>query len=561
MSIDAIEEFKVLTSQYAAEYGKAGGAQINLVTRSGKRTFSGTGCLFLRDDRLDGDDFQTARKALLDFRTFGRTLGGPIAWKGFTERRSKLFFFAAQEWKQLDSQVGLTRTATTPRLLERQGNYSQSPRVPIDPQTGKPFPGGVIPADRPSPSGLALASRFPRPDAGSRTIATLTPTQSRDIHETIVRLDARPGPAVTLTGRDIRDRVEQIEPFGSFGGSSAYAQVPTAHDRFSDSVLLSCSHVVGTRLFHDLSLSLVRNDQDLNQSGDLYGRTGIDVPGLFPLNRNDRAPNITSLTGYSLGTGLFGRQYPTHIVGNYDTIKDNITFARGAHSFNAGVSLGHFRKNEELRTPDAGSFTFTDTQTGGPAWRSRICSSAGTTRTPRPTSRRTGYNQIEMYVQDHRQVRENVTLDYGVRYQYMPAMYERANRIATFDPALYDPALAPQLRAGGSIVPGTGLVRRSDAPAVRVDAGITRQILRHDPCLMMVRAPFAAAAVGTLHAHPHRQVTYVERGTFDATVDGATVRGGGRAIVSWLRPGPVTASSRSKKARSSTCSLRRGWIT
>ena len=202
--------------------------------------------------------------------------------------------------------MGLSRTATTPSLLERQGNFTQSPRVPTDPTTGLPFANGIIPSERLSPAGLALAARFPAPDAASRNIATIVPTQVRDIHEDIVRLDFRPQPASTATARYIRDRVEQIEPFGSFGGTSNYAQVPTAHDRFSDSMMLSWNNVFGTRVFHDLSISLVRNDQDLNQTGDLYQKSGINVVELFPLNRNDRAPNITSMTGYTLGTGLFG---------------------------------------------------------------------------------------------------------------------------------------------------------------------------------------------------------------------------------------------------------------
>jgi quercetin dioxygenase-like cupin family protein len=65
-------------------------------------------------------------------------------------------------------------------------------------------------------------------------------------------------------------------------------------------------------------------------------------------------------------------------------------------------------------------------------------------------------------------------------------------------------------------------VRRSDAPVEQVDTGVTRQVLGHDSGLMMVRVTFTKGAVGTLHAHPHRQVTYVERGRFEATVNGST---------------------------------------
>jgi hypothetical protein len=459
VSIDAIEEFRVMTGIYSAEFGKAGGAQINVVTKSGKKDFHGSLYDFLRDDRFDARNFRTGQKDVLDFNNFGWTLGGPIAWPGFNGDRSKLFFFVGQEWKSLDSQVGQTKVATTPSLLEREGDFSQSPRVPTDPLTGQPFPGGVIPRNRLSANGLALAARFPLPDPGSRNSVTMTPSQVRDIHEDIVRIDLRPRPADNVTGRYIRDRVEQVEPYGSFGGTAGYDTVPTSHDRYSDSVMLGYNHPVGARLFHEFSLNLVRNDQRLLQTGELYQRTGLTMPELFPVNRGGRAPNITTLTGYSLGTGLFGTNYPTNLVGNYYTLKDNWTWNRGTHTVKAGVYLGHFRKAEETRTADAGSFTFADNQTGGTGVAlanlllGRFNQYSEADVAPYGSMR---YNQIELYAQDHWQARPNFTLDYGVRWQYMPAMFERDDRISTFDPARYDPARAPQMTSSGSLVAGTG---------------------------------------------------------------------------------------------------------
>jgi carboxypeptidase family protein/TonB-dependent receptor-like protein len=461
VSIDAIEEFKVLSSQYAAEYGKAGGAQINVVTKSGKRDFAGGAYAFVRNGRFDATDPLTGQRTALDFKNPGWTLGGPIAWRGFNEGRSKLFFFGAQEWKRLDTQVGLTKSVTVPSALERRGDFSQSARRPTDPLTGQPFPGGVIPADRLSPAGVALAARFPEPDGGAGVRATLAPTQSRDISEDILRLDYRPRPAATATFRYIRDRVDQLEPYGSFGGTSNYAQVPTSHKRYSDSYMISVTHGVGAATFHELSVSAVRNDQELNQSGDLYQRTGISIPELFPLNRNTRAPNVRSMTGYTLGTGLLGNDYPTHLIGNYYTIKDNVTFARGTHTFKTGAYVGQFRKAEELRTSDAGAFSFTDTQTGGTGIAlanlliGRYDQYTESDIAPYPSMR---YYQIEAYGQDHWQLRSNLTIDYGIRYQYMPAMTERADQIATFDPARYNRADAPQLTSTGNLVPGTGLL-------------------------------------------------------------------------------------------------------
>ena len=462
VSIDAIEEFKVLTSQYAAEFGKAGGAQINVVTKSGKRDFHGSAFGFLRDDRFDARNFQTGAKDTLDFKNYGWTLGGPVAWNGFNGDRSKLFFFAAQEWKTLDTTVGQTSSNTTPSLLERQGNFSQSPRVPIDPLTGQPFPGGVIPQSRLSAIGVSLANAFPLPDPAERNRVTMTPVQSRDIREDIVRLDYRPQPSSTVTFRLIRDRVEQTEPYGSFGGTSGYSVVPTSHDRLSDSAMMTYSHVIGSNLFHEATFSAVRNDQELQQTGSAFLRAGLNIPEIFPGNRNDRLPNIRTMTGYTMGTGLFGNDYPTHIIGNYYTFKDNLTLSRGGHTYKGGLYLGHFRKSEELRTPDAGAFTFSDTtsRASGVALGNLLLGIYDQyTEADGAPFGNMRYNQVELYAQDHWAIKPFFSLDYGVRYQYMPAMFERQDLISTFDPALYDPSLAPGLDSRGNLVPGTGLLQ------------------------------------------------------------------------------------------------------
>jgi quercetin dioxygenase-like cupin family protein len=68
------------------------------------------------------------------------------------------------------------------------------------------------------------------------------------------------------------------------------------------------------------------------------------------------------------------------------------------------------------------------------------------------------------------------------------------------------------------------IIRSQDAPIIQAGPGVTRQVLGHDPELMMVRVTFEKGAVGYVHAHPHRQVTFVERGEFDFTVDGVTAR-------------------------------------
>jgi hypothetical protein len=459
VSLDAIEEIKVLTSQYSAEYGRSGGAQIQVVTKRGTRDFRGSGYYFFRNGALDAKNFATDAKDDIDFKNFGWTLSGPVTWSGFNEDRSKLFFFVGQEYKRLDTQAGQTKfNVSVPSLLERRGDFSQSARVPTDPLTGQPFPGGVIPAARLSPTGLNLVNRFPLPTTGAAT-ATLTPTQQRDIRQDIVKVDWPIGPASSLSVRVLRDRVEQFEPYGSFGGTSGYAQVPTSHDRISDSLVVNYNHPIGSKALHELTVSAVRNDQLLLQSGDLYQRGGITVPELFSGNRGDRAPNITTLDGYSLGTGLLGSDYPTHIIGNYYTVKSNVTWLAGNHSLKFGGYLAQDRKSEELRTPDAGVYTFTNGRTGGSgvALANLLLGLASSySEADRAPYGNLRFNQIELYFQEHWQARPNLTIDAGARWQYMPGPYERADLIATFDPSLYDSAMAPRVNTNGTLVPNTG---------------------------------------------------------------------------------------------------------
>ncbi|HYS56498.1 MAG TPA: hypothetical protein VER58_22295, partial [Thermoanaerobaculia bacterium] len=214
---------------------------------------------------------------------------------------------------------------------------------------------------------------------------------------------------------------------------------------------------------------------NLHQSGDLFLRTGLNIPEIFPLNRGDRAPNIRSMTGYSLGTGLLGSDYPTRIIGNYYTLKNNLTLLRGNHDLKFGTYLGQFRKGEELRTADSGAFTFSDTRSKGTgialadALLGLYDRYTESDAAPFVDMR---YNQVELYAQDHWQMRPNLSLNFGVRYQYMPGVTERNDRIATFDPRRYDPSQAPQIDSRGNLVPGTGVTENGMPVAGIVKAGV-----------------------------------------------------------------------------------------
>ncbi|MDX1748120.1 MAG: carboxypeptidase-like regulatory domain-containing protein, partial [Halobacteriales archaeon] len=164
-SVDAIEEFKIHRNSYSPEFGGAGGAQVNLVTKSGTNRYRGTAYYFSRNDSLNEKNALLEEagqdKEELDFEDFGFTIGGPIV-------RDRVHFFGSQEWN--DETRGTVRSAVVPTLAQRQGDFSdpgvpgcESP-TPIDPLTGQPFPGNVIPPDRISEAGSALLELYPTPN-------------------------------------------------------------------------------------------------------------------------------------------------------------------------------------------------------------------------------------------------------------------------------------------------------------------------------------------------------------------------------------------------------------
>src|SRR5258708_6503995 len=183
VSIDAVEEFKVISNPYDAQYGKAGGAQINVVTKRGTKDFHGTAYDFSRDGRFDENNFLTGKKDKLNLKDYGWNLGGPFAFHSSAADNTRVFFFVGQEYKKLDSQVGFTQVVSVPSLLERSGNFSNSPKQPIDPLTGKPFPGGIIPPERLSHNGAALVALLPLPVAGLPPTAPLPPSPNLHTHQ------------------------------------------------------------------------------------------------------------------------------------------------------------------------------------------------------------------------------------------------------------------------------------------------------------------------------------------------------------------------------------------
>ena len=174
VSSEAVEEVKILLTNYQAEYGRLSGSNVQILTRSGAREFHGAGLYYKRHEEFNANTFFNNRLGvptpLNRFNTYTYNIGGPVFIPGkFNRNREKLFFFWNQEYVPQKTSSA-TQQVTTPTALERKGDFSQTVDVSgklapvLDPNSRQPLPGNIVPASRVDPNGQALLNFFPLPN-------------------------------------------------------------------------------------------------------------------------------------------------------------------------------------------------------------------------------------------------------------------------------------------------------------------------------------------------------------------------------------------------------------
>ena len=164
-SIDSVEEFKVQTGVYSAEFGREV-AQVNVSTKSGTNQYHGTIFEFLRNDAFDAAPYQFTsvkpQTSPFKWNQYGFTLGGPVQIPGLYNGANKLFFMSNFEGFRLRNQQEVV--FSTPSVAMRNGDFSQAGVTIRDPLTGQPFPGNQIPRNRLDPIAIKLLEWYPEPN-------------------------------------------------------------------------------------------------------------------------------------------------------------------------------------------------------------------------------------------------------------------------------------------------------------------------------------------------------------------------------------------------------------
>jgi Carboxypeptidase regulatory-like domain/TonB dependent receptor len=441
-AVDAIREFEVLTSAYTAEFGRYAGAQVNVVTRAGTNALNGTGYLFVRNGAFDARNvFAPETEPAPEYSRYqtGGSVGGPLV-------RSKAFFFA--DYEATRRREGITRLTTVPTLAERAGDFSQSIfPLPRNPLTGQPLP--FIPSFAQHPVGRSLVNLYPEPNRASPTANFVSsPIERDDTHQFDVRVDRAWAAGGELTFRYSFSDRDLFEPFTG----PSQAAVPGYGDevpRRAQSFLANDSRAWRRSWHNDARFAATRVSSAVNQEGQ-----GVSLNrqvGLPDLSNDPRDWGLSyiSVLGYSpLGHEINNPQESTTTTLQ---LADTVTWARGAHLIRFGGDVRTISQDAFRDVLSRGQLIFTGQITNNSLADLLLGLPVVTVgaRLDNPQHLRT--HTWSLFAQDSWQLRANVTLDAGLRYEVIAPPVDRDDRAN-----LYDPATGTLMQVGTGGLPRGG---------------------------------------------------------------------------------------------------------
>jgi hypothetical protein len=479
--VDAVSEFKVQTNNYSAEFGRAAGAVLNATVKSGTNGFHGDIWEFMRNDKLDAADFfiNAAGQPVAEYRRnqFGFTQGGPVVIPQLYHGRNRTFFFVDYEGTRI--RQGNPRTSTVPTAAQKASGYSNfsdllafqsgtrsdllnrsfASGTIFDPATTRavtggyvrdPFAGNVIPSSRLDPNAVRLLRLLPNPNLpGILSNYSSSPIFQDDTNSFDIRMDHSLRQQDQMFVRFSRSKLDRIHP-GPFNGYADGGD-STANSNLIDTSLnsvVSETHLFNSATVNEFRMGINREHALwLQPNGNVLGipeQFGIQGVPQTPGNGGLPTFNIASLTRFGSNGFL-----PSDKYGTTPQLTDDLSWNRGAHSLRFGFMgqriLVPFAQPPQSR----GLFNFSGVYT------SVINKTDATTAvtqfllSPTAGSDLVGANQVQLsnfhthdlrrkyiggYAQDSWKVTPQLTVTFGVRWDYFGFPYDRFGDDANFVP-------------------------------------------------------------------------------------------------------------------------------
>ncbi|MEO8256719.1 MAG: carboxypeptidase regulatory-like domain-containing protein [Acidobacteriota bacterium] len=486
--LDSVDQFRVLTSNFDPQYGNYNGGIVSVITKSGSDVFHGSLFDFVRNTALDEKNYFSPERAAFKQQQPGGTVGGPV-------KRGKVFFFADYQGTRTTQGIE-TGLIPVPTLAERSGNFSLDPgaltgtvngpyfanllsqRLGYPVSAGEPYylpgctsatncvlPNAMVPMGAWSSPARQLLQYIPTPNSGDGAFSTGAFPQTVRDDKGSVRVDGNSRLGL-LSGYYFVDDYRLDNPYpGAQGGASVPGFDALTIGR-AQLLAAGSNKVFGSGLVNEFHFSLMRN---VNNIGTPQGGLGVPIasqgfvtgpgtPGIVV-----QAPQFEGIENVAFEKFVFGvTTTNVNQVNNTFQWSDNVSKVIGAHTLRLGGEFQYAQVDIDPNAQFNGTFSFQGTETGSDfadfllGAPSGYIQAAGT-----PFFIRNKY--AGGFGQDSWRVRPNLTLNYGVRYDFMEPWYDKYNQIQTFIPGRQ--SVVYPTGPAGFVYPGDEGIPRTLSPA------------------------------------------------------------------------------------------------
>ena len=420
---DAIQEFRMQTSNFTSDYGRDAGSEVSVVSKSGTNAIHGSAWEFVRNNDFDSRNFFASKVPALKENQFGVAVGGPI-------KKDKLFFFGSYQ-RFTDRPQAVSNVVAVPSTAQRGGNFSNDLpgtilKDPVNPVTGAPYvttTGGpcvmndVIDPSCISPAATNLLQYVPQSSTG--TVVSLGPNPTNNGNY-FGRIDWNKSSKHQLFGHfyvDHNGDTTATAGCGNLADTNGYIGENFVEE--TDMITLNDTYLFNPHLINQLVLSYLRSTSNEYETKTILpSQLGVDMPQYIPTG----ALEVNVSGSFSLGSG-----FNTRFLNNNYQIRDALDWMKGKHEFKLG---GEFMRMHFIqRFIGSPGFSFNGSETGDPLADFMLGSYASLSFQFGIAQNDNIQTAPSLFFQDQYKVKPHFTLTYGLRWEPMLPWYDNYNKL------------------------------------------------------------------------------------------------------------------------------------
>jgi hypothetical protein len=538
-NVDAIQEFTLQRGNYDAGYGRSGGGQILVATKSGTSSFHGNAYEFVRNTALDANEWFNKRSQVANgepnknpvnhHNVYGFTIGGPVFIpKVYNEDKTKTFFFYSEEWRKQSTPGGDSMPAASQDMLNGKVKGQFTGGAPgctsYDAATDTTT---ISPSCYSANSKVYLTNVFDKYPANDGANYTFSYSAQNNFRDDIVRVDHYFNDKIHFYARYMNDDMPVGAPEGLWAGSNYPGLVDTMVNSPGKNVVGNLTWTINPRVVNEFEFvwsqgtyfSAIKSGQFATSSSvnsALTNQWEPDPYGKVP------AISITGVTGFNAGSAPWNER-------NLDrTYFDNLAINLGKHTVRFGFQIQQMVKTENAVNGEP-NFSFN-------SWGDFLLGNvASFTQTLPDIVPDLHFTNAEIYAQDDWKISQRLTLNLGLRWSRLPSVTDVKNTLSNFDPELYSAKLAPQINANsaytdphaGEFIPGQSVDSMELLPATYTNGIIFPKgaACSHAQSI----APMVSCSPFGAYVNPNYNANFAPRLGFAYNLDGkgtTVVRGG-----------------------------------